>query len=125
MKINVKEQLYKFTNKWYGYIPNEVDLCSFTLKTIFAVLKFGGLVALVLQPAAFGPLGYLLDNSGGLPNNGLLCIYYLLCIFFLIFYTILIISVLVFKSVLTCLTVVEYLRGKLNDIKCGRTIKFK
>jgi hypothetical protein len=56
----MKQQLYDFTYKWWGAIPRETDLCSFTLKTIIAMLKFGGLVALVLQPIVFGSMGWTL-----------------------------------------------------------------
>jgi hypothetical protein len=56
----MKNQLYKFTTKWYGYIPTETDLCSFSLKAIYAVLKFSLIASLVIQPLVFGPLGWYL-----------------------------------------------------------------
>jgi hypothetical protein len=57
----MKNQLYKFTTKWYGdYIEKETDLCSFTLKTIYAMVKFALIASLVLQPLVFGPLGWYL-----------------------------------------------------------------
>ena len=56
----MKNQLYKFTTKWYGDIPTETDLCSFSLKAVYAVIKFALIVSLVLQPLVFGPLAVYL-----------------------------------------------------------------
>lgn len=119
----MKEQLYKFTNKWYGYIPNEVDLCSFTLKTIFAMLKFGGLVALVLQPVVFGPLGFMLDRLEGLEIN-LAGVFYITCASLLILY-----AGLVAMAVVTFLgwrlsILVQHLRDTFEKVRCSKTIKF-
>ena len=118
------EQLREFTSKWYGeVIPNKTDLCSFSLKTLYAVVKFGGLVALVLQPVAFGPLGFMLDRSEMLEVN-IVGVYYIAC--FAMFYlycafAVLCIGYLAFNL---CIIVNGCISNALGNIRCSKTIKF-
>jgi hypothetical protein len=120
----MKQQLYDFTYKWWGAIPRETDLCSFTLKTIIAILKFGGLVALVLQPIVFGPLALIfpeIRDSGNLFVD----FYFFSCAVLLICYGMLF---CMFIVIILCFILVElanYLKSKLEKVQCGKTITFK
>lgn len=64
----MKNQLYRFTTKWYGYVPNETDLCSFSLKAVYAMIKFALIAGIVLMPVVFGPLGWYLRLEGETVN---------------------------------------------------------
>jgi uncharacterized membrane protein YedE/YeeE len=114
------EQLREFTAKWYGeVIPNKTDLCSFSLKTLYAVVKFGGLAALVLQPIVFGGLGWVLAATQGVTN----------------WYLILNSVVLVFYGFFSLLCIIAYLldvipefvdklKHYIDNFRCSKTIKF-
>ncbi len=120
----MKEQLYKFTNKWYGYIPNEADLCSFTLKTIFAMLKFGGLIALVLQPIVWGTLAIIfpeIRDSG----SEFMDFYFFACAVLLICYGAIFCMFIVTVLCFILAELANYLKSKLEKVSCGKTITFK
>jgi len=127
----MKQQLYDFTYKWWGVIPRETDLCSFTLKTIIAMLKFGGLVALVLQPIVFGPLmmlegdvilrtGSFIDFIYCIIATAVLAGYIIVAAMFTLAGVILLLHRLYYKVVGAIGAINRHLEG----VKCGKTIKF-
>ena len=119
------EQLREFTSKWYGeVIPNKTDLCSFSLKTLYAVIKFGGLVALVLQPVAFGPLALLAPEVTMYGDNDLLSFYYYACVILMILYGAAAITVAVTFLCCSVLPLISYLRNTIEKVRCSKTIKF-
>ncbi len=114
------EQLREFTSKWYGeVIPNNTDLCSFTLKTIFAMLKFGGLSSLVLQPVVFGGMGWLLVITQSVTNW-----YLLINIVILAFYGIASVLCLVAYLLDVIPEFVDKLKYQIDNFHCSKTIKF-
>ena len=124
------EQLREFTAKWYGeVIPNKTDLCSFSLKTLYAVVKFGGLVALVLQPIVFGPL-MLLEGSVILRSGSFIEFMYCIITTSVLAGYIILAVMLTLAGVMLLLhrlyyKVVGTINHHLEGLKCGKTITFK
>ncbi len=119
------EQLREFTSKWYGeVIPNKTDLCSFSLKTLYAVLKVGGLVALVLQPVVFGPLALLAPEVTIYGDNDLLSFYYYACVILMILYGAATITFVITSLCCSVSLLIPHLRDAIEKVRCSKTIKF-